>query len=173
MRNILVDYARRNTAAKRNHGAAFAELDEAISVSPQPVRSWPSLIDALLSRLAELSPRQAQVAENARFFGGLTEEEIAIALGKRTNEPSNATGWWRVRGCTNSSRTIEPSCRSTSEYHHAGRATMAARNRSLRPICFGAAILRPRLSIPSQTLRFGSPCAIFGSTTFAPGHRII
>ena len=33
MRHILVDYARRHAAVKRNHGAAFASLDGTIAVS--------------------------------------------------------------------------------------------------------------------------------------------
>jgi DNA-directed RNA polymerase specialized sigma24 family protein len=37
-------------------------------------------LDESLARLAQLSPRLAQVVE-MRFFGGLTEEETAVALG--------------------------------------------------------------------------------------------
>jgi RNA polymerase sigma-70 factor, ECF subfamily len=79
MRNILVDYARRSTAAKRNHLKSLAPLDDAIAVSPNQSDLALS-VDELLSRLAELSPRQAQVVE-MRFFGGLTEDEIAMSLG--------------------------------------------------------------------------------------------
>lgn len=80
MRHILVDYARRHAAVKRNHGAAFAPLDATIAVSAN--QSAEALaIDELLTRLAEISPRQAQVVE-MRFFGGLTEDEIAAALDK-------------------------------------------------------------------------------------------
>jgi RNA polymerase sigma factor (TIGR02999 family) len=80
MRHILVDYARLHGAKKRNHGAAFAALDDAIAISDDQ-SSVALEVDELLSKLAELSPRQAQVVE-MRFYGGLTEEEIAAAMGK-------------------------------------------------------------------------------------------
>ncbi len=80
MRHILVDYARRHGAVKRNRGATIEPLDNVIAVAPN--QSAQALaIDELLSKLGQLSPRQAQVVE-MRFFGGLTEDEIAAALGK-------------------------------------------------------------------------------------------
>jgi RNA polymerase sigma factor (TIGR02999 family) len=80
MRHILVDYARRHNAGKRNTGSRMVPLDEAITVSAS--QSAEALdVDELLVKLATLSPRQAQVVE-MRFFGGLTEEEIAEALDK-------------------------------------------------------------------------------------------
>ncbi len=80
MRRILVDYARQRGAQKRNDGAQLQPLDETIAVSA--TQSSQALeVDELLERLATLSPRQAQIVE-MRFYGGLTEEEIALALGK-------------------------------------------------------------------------------------------
>ncbi len=80
MRRILVDYARQHGAHKRNCGVALQPIDHAISVSAG--QSAEALeVDELLNKLAALSPRQAQVVE-MRFYGGLTEEEIALALGK-------------------------------------------------------------------------------------------
>jgi RNA polymerase sigma factor (TIGR02999 family) len=80
MRRILVDYARQRGARKRNDGASLQSLDEAIAVSAS--QSAQALeVDELLNRLAKLSSRQAQVVE-MRFYGGLTEEEVAVALGK-------------------------------------------------------------------------------------------
>ena len=80
MRRILVDYARQRGAQKRNDGLSFRALEDAITVSAS--QSAEALeVDELLKKLAELSPRQAQVVE-MRFYGGLTEEEIALALGK-------------------------------------------------------------------------------------------
>jgi len=79
MRRILVDYARQHSAQKRNEGARIHQIEDAISVSPD--QSAAALeVDELLERLAELSPRQALIVE-MRFYGGLTEEEIAAALG--------------------------------------------------------------------------------------------
>jgi len=80
MRRILVDYARQHNAEKRNEGAPAIPLDEAISIAADQ-SSTAIEIDDLLRKLAEISPRQAQVVE-MRFFGGLSENEIATALGK-------------------------------------------------------------------------------------------
>jgi RNA polymerase sigma-70 factor, ECF subfamily len=80
MRHILVDYARQRGAQKRNAGVPALALENVIAVSE--TQSAEALaVDELLNRLATLSPRQAQVVE-MRFYGGLTEEEMAVALGK-------------------------------------------------------------------------------------------
>ena len=80
MRRILVDHARQRCAQKRNSGAVLSGLEDVIAISPD--QSAHALeIDQLLNKLAEVSPRQAQVVE-MRFFGGLAEKEIASALGK-------------------------------------------------------------------------------------------
>lgn len=79
IRRILVDYARQHKARKRNDGATALPLDEAIAFSCD--QSAVALeVDEVLDKLAEISPRQAQVVE-MRFFAGLSEEEIAAALG--------------------------------------------------------------------------------------------
>jgi RNA polymerase sigma factor (TIGR02999 family) len=79
MRRILVDYARHRTAQKRGDGSVAVSFDEAIVVSTDQSQHAIE-VDDLLRRLARLSPRQAQVVE-MRFFGGLTEKEIAVGLG--------------------------------------------------------------------------------------------
>ena len=78
MRRILVDHARNHQAAKRGRGNKV-ELKEVSAVVSQPGIDLIAL-DQALSTLAELDPRQARVVE-LRFFGGLTEEEIAQVLG--------------------------------------------------------------------------------------------
>jgi RNA polymerase sigma factor (TIGR02999 family) len=78
MRQILVHHARKHGAAKRG-GGNKVELDEASAVVVQPSIDLIAL-DQALSTLAELDPRKARVVE-LRFFGGLTEEEIAEVLG--------------------------------------------------------------------------------------------
>ena len=78
MRRILVDYARQRGARKRNDGMPPLLLEDVISVSAS--QSAMALeVDELLNQLARLNPRQAQVVE-MRFYGGLTEEETAMAL---------------------------------------------------------------------------------------------
>jgi len=79
MRRILVDYARMRGATKRRQGLETCILDDAIAISPQHSDNA-IRVDELLNQLAELSPRQAKVVE-MRFYGGLTEEEMAVALG--------------------------------------------------------------------------------------------
>jgi RNA polymerase sigma factor (TIGR02999 family) len=80
MRRILVDHARRHHAAKRGDGVRPVPL-ESIEAIPLDERAGMivALDDALL-QLASLDARQAQVVE-LRFFGGLTEDETAQALG--------------------------------------------------------------------------------------------
>lgn len=78
MRRILVDYARQRNAHKRSSGVTLS-LEEAVVISED--RSAEAIeIDQLLQQLAAISPRQAEVVE-MRFFGGLSEREIAAALG--------------------------------------------------------------------------------------------
>jgi RNA polymerase sigma factor (TIGR02999 family) len=79
MRRLLVDQARARRAAKRGGGADAAELDEALSVSDSQAEALADL-DEALKRLEALDARQSQVVEQ-RYFGGLSLEEIAEALG--------------------------------------------------------------------------------------------
>ena len=78
MRHILVDYARNHHAAKRHAGIKLV-LDEAIAPSPLRQVSVVVLDDALQG-LSRLDSRQGQIVE-LRFFGGLSIEETALALG--------------------------------------------------------------------------------------------
>lgn len=78
MRQILIDYARRRRAARRGGGEAAEELKEHF-LSAQQSRELIALDDALAA-LAKMSPRQAKIVE-LRYFGGLSVEETAEALG--------------------------------------------------------------------------------------------
>ncbi|MBC7842807.1 MAG: sigma-70 family RNA polymerase sigma factor [Gemmatimonadaceae bacterium] len=83
MRRILVEHARRTHAAKRGGGAVAVDLDAADAGRAVVLDDHgTSLVDLdeALQRLAMLHERQAKVIE-CRFFGGLTEEETAAALG--------------------------------------------------------------------------------------------
>ena len=79
MRNILVDYARASKRQKRGEGIEHIAVDEAVLVSSQPSQDL-SALDESLNRLAVHDPRKSQVVE-LLFFGGLTYEEAATALG--------------------------------------------------------------------------------------------
>lgn len=93
MRRILIDYARQRNAHKRGSGAHKQSLDEALLVSEDRLAQVVE-IDELLDRLAELDPRLAQVVE-MRFFGGLTEEEIGLAL--NVSERTVKRDWLKAR----------------------------------------------------------------------------
>ena len=54
------------------------DIDHAAVLSPATDRSILAL-DEALTAFSELAPRQAKVVE-LRYFGGLTEEEIVVAL---------------------------------------------------------------------------------------------
>lgn len=83
MRRILVDHARRHRAVKRGAAAHPVALDAPAALAALSVEGRAELLvdlDEALARLARLDPRQARVVE-CRFFGGLSEEETAAALG--------------------------------------------------------------------------------------------
>ena len=79
MRRLLIDQARARRAAKRGGGAEVVELDEALWLS-EPQADLLSALDEALTRLETLDPRQSQIVEH-RYFGGLSLEETAHALG--------------------------------------------------------------------------------------------
>jgi RNA polymerase sigma factor (TIGR02999 family) len=79
MRRLLVDQARARRAAKRGAGAGAVELDEALCVS-EPQADALAELDEALQRLEALDPRQGQIIEQ-RYFGGLSLDEMAEALG--------------------------------------------------------------------------------------------
>jgi RNA polymerase sigma factor (TIGR02999 family) len=78
MRRILVDHARRRQAHKR-HGGVQITLDEGLASTG--ARGLDLLaLDGALNELGALDERSARVVE-MRFFGGLSIEEAAFALG--------------------------------------------------------------------------------------------
>lgn len=79
MRHILVDRAKARTAIKRGGPHRPITLDEdMIAVADQADALLE--LDAAISALAETAPRLAEVVQ-LRFFGGMSEAEIAGALG--------------------------------------------------------------------------------------------
>lgn len=78
MRQVLVDHARKRNAKKR--GGDWQRM----TLRPQHLAmtvAWDDLIalDDALSRLDDVDPRLCKVVEH-RFFGGMTEEEVADVL---------------------------------------------------------------------------------------------
>ena len=95
MRHILVDRARRRTAEKRGGLHRNVTLDEGLTAaSDSQAESLLELHEAL-DQLATLDPRLARVVE-CRFFGGMTEQETAEALG--ITERTVRRDWVKARG---------------------------------------------------------------------------
>lgn len=78
MRRVLVDHARAARAEKRPGGHQQVELNSRVQVAEQQVDVLN--LNEALDRLAAFDKRLAEVVE-MRFFGGLSFEEIAEALG--------------------------------------------------------------------------------------------
>jgi RNA polymerase sigma factor (TIGR02999 family) len=81
MRRILVDYARAHHASKRGGFSPRIPLDESIDL-PAEGSSLDNLleIDAALTELEKLDAQEAKIVE-LRYFGGLTIDETAAAIG--------------------------------------------------------------------------------------------
>ena len=90
MRRVLVDFARARKQQKR-HGGRQVSLDEALAIGNDRSADMVALDDALTT-LAKLHRRQSQIVE-LRFFGGLTEPQIAGVLGV---SPRTVSSDWRV-----------------------------------------------------------------------------
>jgi RNA polymerase sigma factor (TIGR02999 family) len=78
MRRVLVDFARSRSYKKRGGGALQVSLDETMVITKERGEDLVAL-DEALSSLSELDERKGRVVE-MRFFGGLSEKEIAEAL---------------------------------------------------------------------------------------------
>jgi RNA polymerase sigma factor (TIGR02999 family) len=97
MRRILVDYARRFRSLRRGGRLDRIPLDEAALASEAMIAERGDTIVALdeaLERLAAVNLRLSQVVE-CRYFGGLTEEETAEALG--VNARTVQRDWVKAR----------------------------------------------------------------------------
>jgi len=82
MRQILVDRARERGSKKRGGGTQQVDLDEAMTIT----QDWDVdliALDEALTALSEVDGRKSQVVE-MRFFGGLQESEVAVALNVST-----------------------------------------------------------------------------------------
>jgi RNA polymerase sigma factor (TIGR02999 family) len=76
MRRILVDHARTRRRLKRNHGEEFLPIEAAAdAAATAPAIDLVELDDAI-GRLMAIDPRKGAMVE-LRYFGGLTQEELA------------------------------------------------------------------------------------------------
>ena len=93
MRQILLDQARRRHAAKRGDGAIRVDLDAVAEILPGDSRDRALIaLDGALEELARVDKRRAQVVE-MRYFGGLSVEETAAALGV---SPDTVMRDWKI-----------------------------------------------------------------------------
>jgi RNA polymerase sigma-70 factor, ECF subfamily len=99
MRQVLVDWARRTQSQKRGGEAAKVSLDEALAVAPDSGSTLVAL-DEALTALAAFDERACRAVE-MKYFGGLTIEETATALGISVATVSRtlrvAEAWLRSR----------------------------------------------------------------------------
>jgi RNA polymerase sigma-70 factor, ECF subfamily len=82
MRRILVEHARARGSIKRGGAAIRVEFNDGLLVSEEHLDTV-LMVDEALQQLLEWDPRQAQIVE-MRYFGGLTEDEVAAVLGIST-----------------------------------------------------------------------------------------
>ncbi|MEO8880865.1 MAG: ECF-type sigma factor [Gemmatimonadaceae bacterium] len=78
MRRVLIDYARQRTAQKRGGVQMRVELDD-IEVAADDRAEQLVALDEALTLLAASNSRLARVVD-CRFFGGMSQEETALAL---------------------------------------------------------------------------------------------
>ena len=102
MRRVLVDIARRRRADRRGGPRAVRVPLEGIDVAAVEPDADLVAIDDALERLAAEDSRKARVVE-LRFFGGLSMEETAQALGVSLRTASNDWAFaraWLYRALT-------------------------------------------------------------------------
>jgi RNA polymerase sigma factor (TIGR02999 family) len=97
MRHVLVDHARRRRRLKRGGPMREAPIDAATALTSDRLEEVIA-IDLALQRLTHIDERKSKVFE-MRFFGGMTVEETAAALGVSENtvirDWSFARAWLR------------------------------------------------------------------------------
>ena len=92
MRRILLDNARRHTAAKRGSGGQKISLDEVATLSGDSANESLIALDLALQKLERIDEAQSKIVE-LRYFGGLTIEETAEVL---KISPSSIQREWTV-----------------------------------------------------------------------------
>ncbi|HEY5403930.1 MAG TPA: sigma-70 family RNA polymerase sigma factor [Pyrinomonadaceae bacterium] len=92
MRRILLDNARRHTAAKRGSGGQKISLDDVATLSVDSANESLIALDLALQKLETIDAAQSEIVE-LRYFGGLTIEETAAVL---KISPSSVQREWTV-----------------------------------------------------------------------------
>jgi len=94
MRSVIVDFARRRVAARRGGGASTVTFDIELAASTAGGEDEILGVHQALERIAAIDPRLSQVVE-MRYFGGMTEPEIAQALS--VTERTVRRDWQKAR----------------------------------------------------------------------------
>ena len=97
MRRILIDYAVARRAEKRGGGVEAEPLDDAVAMAMSRGDELLAL-DEALDRLTGVNERYGRVVE-CRFFGGMSVEETAEALG--TSPATVKRDWTTARAWLN------------------------------------------------------------------------
>jgi RNA polymerase sigma factor (TIGR02999 family) len=108
MRRVLVDFARAKNSLKRGGEQIQITLDEQIAAPFEKETNLVAL-DEALQNLAQLSQRQSRIVE-LRYFGGLSEEEIAetLEISTRTvRRDWNLARAWLFRELSNNSQNSQ------------------------------------------------------------------
>ena len=90
MRSILVDRARRRMAVRHGGGQQRVNIEDVQLAEHAAVDNQILAVHEALDKFAVLDPRKAELVK-LRYFGGLSLEETAEALG--ISEPT-AKRWW-------------------------------------------------------------------------------
>ena len=93
MRSIIVDFVRQRHAERRGGNDARVPLDAAAELVPSAEDEILRVSEAL-DELAKVDERLVKIVE-MRYFGGFTEEDIALALG--INERTVRRDWQKAR----------------------------------------------------------------------------
>jgi RNA polymerase sigma factor (TIGR02999 family) len=94
MRSVIVDFARARQSARRGGEAEHVVLDTALGQQLASPENEALAVHEALDVLAQADPRLVQVVE-MRYFGGLSEAEIAQALG--LSERTVRRDWEKAR----------------------------------------------------------------------------
>jgi RNA polymerase sigma factor (TIGR02999 family) len=94
MRSVIVDFARARQAERRGGDAEHVALDTGVAADLVAPESDVLRVHEALEAVAQADPRAAQVVE-MRYFGGMSEAEVADALG--LSERTVRRSWEKAR----------------------------------------------------------------------------
>ena len=78
MRQVLVDYARKQSAAKRGNRPEHVDINEAVFLSSETSEEL-IMLDEALTKFAKFDELKAKIVEH-HYFGGFTLKEVAEIL---------------------------------------------------------------------------------------------